>query len=140
MEKQLIIDNIDRIPEGDREIIETMIRDYGIQPKYYIKTDFDILIEAVQTVFCVTLNEMKSDSRKGNLPYARRVVFYYAKKIFPKKVTDQQIGALLNKRQPAVHAAIKVFKRENSPLTNPQFYEYVLQIKEVLKEYRFIKD
>ncbi len=141
MEKrQLVIEDINLIPESDREIIEGIMRDCGIEPKYYVKTDIDILIEAVQDVFRVTLDELKSNSRKGNLPYARRVVFYYATKIYPRRFPKRKIGDLLNKKQSSAHVAIGLFKIENNPLINHEFYRYILQVKERLQGYKFVEE
>ncbi|MDR0692434.1 MAG: hypothetical protein LBF69_05295 [Prevotellaceae bacterium] len=126
---QLIIDDIERIPPDGREAIETIIRNTGAAPCYHLDTDIDCLSNALQKVFCCTLDELKSKSKKRDLPYARHIYFYYVRKMY-STLSQQEIGLLLSRSQKSVSYSLAFFERENSRF-NSKFRKYVAEVNRV---------
>jgi chromosomal replication initiation ATPase DnaA len=127
---QLIINDVEKIPVAEREAIERITRAAGAEPSYFVKTGIDCLLDAVQKVFRCTLDELKSNSKKNNLPYARHIYFYYARKMYPD-LPQQEIGKMLNRCQPSVAYSIFFFQNENSRFNN-EFRNFVAAVNKAL--------
>jgi chromosomal replication initiation ATPase DnaA len=120
------------MPAEKRELVEIIVRSVG--------TDIDDLLSAIQIVFNCTPDDLKSRRNDNSLPYARRIFFYYANKIFSKgkSLSKREIGLLLNRKSSDVFYNIRAFKQQNDKKTNIVFYRYVKRVTEMLNERWFI--
>lgn len=130
----LVVYNVENMPDDQRKIIEVIAHNVG--------TDIDDLLSAIQIVFNCTLDDLKSCRKDNNLPYARRIVFYYANKILSKEGTasKRKIGELLDKKPSGVSYDIKVFKNQNNKKANSVFFQYVQRIIALLYGRWFIEE
>jgi chromosomal replication initiation ATPase DnaA len=135
---KIMIVDITVLPYAALRKIEEILQSAGIEPIYREKTQIDFLIDAIESVFRVNFDELISESKKNNLPYARRVFFYFVKKMHPRK-SDGEIAGLINKDRTLVKHSLHTFNVEYNDKINPKFKAYVDQVKEKLAGFDFIE-
>jgi chromosomal replication initiation ATPase DnaA len=120
------------MPATQRVIIKKIARNLGAEQN--ANKDIGDLLSAVQIVFNCTLDDLKSNNKHNDLPYARRIFFYYADKIFSRngKHSKRRAGGLLSRNKSDVSYNIKEFKRQNDIKYNYVFCQYVQRVKELL--------
>jgi chromosomal replication initiation ATPase DnaA len=86
-----------------------------------------LLLNSIYLVFGVNLFELKSNSRRKHISYARRVFFVYVHKILPY-ITYNKVGEILNKNCSTAFESINVFLNDNLKFNN-EFNDYFERIK-----------
>jgi chromosomal replication initiation ATPase DnaA len=128
------------MPATQRVIIKKIARNLGAEQN--ANKDIDDLLSAVQIVFNCTLDDLKSHNKRNDLPYARRIFFYYADRIFSEKGkhSRRRVGELLNRKSSHVFYNIKEFRRQNDIKYNHVFCQYVQRVKELLSFRWFVNN